>query len=440
MIDSNRFKSSVDVGDIVTSARNSKIDGKVLLPLSTVGRNLTAAEQALYPDLSTALSSEPTRTKLPVTSFSGLVITSNSDEYGVSSNGEEMYYGGNNIFHRFNYSNQTSDTIATHDSSDLIKAIACSGDGVIVAYVYWDNSSTTYILRVSNDSGASFTDISGGTGASSADTASIHIPPDGSAIIAIIPESSDLTYIRIDDPATALTVDDTRSLAANLTEGNTTGVGQASFSDNGLKFVIHYVGGGAGRAPIEYTEDAGATFTKITSYPQDFTVNSATSIGGHVAMDGANPDTIMYIKGGLTTGAGAWFSHDKGVTWHNIDAATSATSNIAIDGAVAGGWRSGISTKSKLRNGYAIMRNGDGRFYTVKLNANGTSTILDSLHDYVDVANFFDVGWATDGLSFGVAGTLGGSEYPATGGLFEVGKRLPSSPLYSNQKIVADAP
>ena len=48
--------------------------------------------------------------------------------------------------------------------------------------------------------------------------------------------------------------------------------------------------------------------------------------------------------------------------------------------------------------------------------------------------------WAADGLTIGIAGSVGTNEYPLTSGIMTYGKLLPATETLSNSKIVADAP
>ena len=69
--------------------------------------------------------------------------------------------------------------------------MACSAGGSIFAFIRWDQSSAQFNLRMSNNSGASFGgSIFAGTSASSSDSCSVYVSPDGSVISATMADGT----------------------------------------------------------------------------------------------------------------------------------------------------------------------------------------------------------------------------------------------------------
>lgn len=448
MIKLSSFEGVASIGDIVTTQRTATEAGNVLLPLSGISRNLTTAEVALYPLLAAALPDRLSYTT-PATANNEVLVNStmDGDQIALRADASVFYFASGTDLKKYTRATDTQSVVKSNSASDQVKSIACSADGTIVAFTLFDNSATIFSVFVSNDSAASFTEVfTGATGVAATDTSTVYIPPDGSIVVWTVPDgSSDMNYGRIDDPAASLVIDDTRGIAANLTFASTSTGGRTSFSDDGLTFAFSYANGGTAAEYItDYTENAGVSFTRINAYPLDQNIPASQQENWQVQIDGANPERMVIILGRTDVVNGVFYSNDKGLNWTNIPPPDNSLASIDGGSSTSGGWFNALAYRPTFRNGYVNLVDRTGFMWMVFIDVNGASEILDKL--YADnggtgsPVNDIFVAWAADELSMGVAGSVSDTELPLSGGIMTIGNRLPLAQLFSNSKIVADAP
>ncbi|OUR62065.1 hypothetical protein A9Q74_06345 [Colwellia sp. 39_35_sub15_T18] len=440
------YSSQLNIGSITTTQRNSLPDGRVLLPLNTRGRILTADEEELYPELSQVLPNLPAMTQQGTVGIPYLTLTNpEAQEFAVVVDGSKFYYGKNNFLYSYNRATDTATLEFSGGSSDDITAVRCSADGVIVAFVQWDSSNSNNRLWVSVNSGSTFTNAGSSSGGCAiADDISLHVAPNGSTITCLMSDASaNYRYLRIDNPAANSAVDVNKMIHENLSVATSTTLSMyASFTDDGLTMVVSYdAGNGTDEKVVEYSEDAGDTFTRINAHPFDQVVTTSTMSNVIVVLDPNNPTNLLALLGG-TYNAGVFHSEDKGITWKSIPAPAENVSGYTVSGSDNGGWSQWSNTlfKPRYRNGIVTIKDGVGFHYVVHISLAGQVSILDKVKPSRDAnQGFFSVGWAADEQSFAVSG-IAANDYPWTGTIFTVGKYVPSALLHSNTKLVADAP
>jgi hypothetical protein len=435
--------SSLEIGDMLTTALTTRTDGKRLLPLSVKSRILTVAEEGLYPVLTTKLSDRFSYTQYPVGHPTNLNINvTETFGHAVTADGGTFYFGEGVSLKRYTGATSTESTVLSVSTGDQFNSVSCSADGVIVAAIMWDDSSQLFRLFVSVNSGVAFLEAYAGLAtAVKEDQCSVYVNPQGTMIAATIPyQVSNIVYVRIDAPSVSIVPDVTTLLSANLPVASG-GPHHTSFSDDGTTFVIAYIANSPAVTVVAYTEDSGATFTQRTGNPFDFTYSS-NALQVNIEMDSLNSNLMLCVLSYYAENAGAYVSADKGITWRIVPPPASAIPTTSLVVANNEGWsRANYGYSFNFRGGFTALNTASDLHYLIYVSPTGEVEILDKLWDNSGATvNIFNFGFSADGLTIGVAGTTGSASYPATNGILTKGKYLPATPLYSQLKIVADAP
>ena len=434
-----------EIGDIIASPRTALDDGRVLLPLKERARILTSAEEASYPLLSSKLASIPAFTQVGTNSTITMTDTFNAGQYATDAVASVVYHDNGVAFNRYDRSTDTISTLFSGGSSDQIVAMACSADGTIVAFIQWDQSGVQFVLRISINSGASFAvSFTGTTGANASDKGSVHISPDGSMVCATISTgAAGFQYVRVDDPTGSVVPDVSTNITANLSGSNINPQSKTSFSDDGITFVMSYPTlDGTDEYITDYTEDSGATFTRINAHPLDIVFPVAAEGEWQVVLDAANPQRLLFSNGQISEAGNMFYSNDKGLNWSYIPAPNLAKFTGG-DVPIYNGWFQTNGYRMQFRGDIALLRVAVGFFVMCYIDPTSKElTLLDTAAEKcgTQTSQRMCATWAADGLSIGVAGSLGVNEYPFTSGIMTYGKFLPSVETLSNSKIVADAP
>lgn len=437
------FKTSagVSIGDIITSARTVTEDGRDLLPLTENPRILTPTEETNYPILSSVLTTQPAWDKPPwVVSTALSTALTESGQFGVVADGSKMYFDDGTDLKQYVRATNAETTLIGGAVSDKFTSISCSADGQIVAVVFWDNSGTQFQLRISTDGGSSFTTSKTfNTGSAASDKGLVYVSADGSMVAAVVANGANaLNYIRVDNPAGSVVPDVDTDITPNLAGTSINGDAYVSFSEDGQTFVISYATlDGIDEYITEYTEDSGASFTRINAWPLNEVKPSAFGNQWIITLDPLNPQVLLMVHNGASESAALYYSQDKGLTWKFISPPDSSISNTASDS--QGGWLTSGRRRISFKNNYAIWIAEDQLYYLIKIPTTGQAEILEKVITKRSGSNnYLSIGWAADNLSFSIQGYVGTNEYPFSG-VMKLGKYLPAMPLLSNSKLVADA-